>query len=79
MQSTHRQVVANLKDGLGPMDFFSTILAGFLLGLGLDAWLGTRPWFIIGGIVLGTFWGFLKLKRMSDAEVSRLEERYGRR
>jgi F0F1-type ATP synthase assembly protein I len=41
--------------------FFASILAGLLLGLGLDAWVGTAPAFTIGGIVLGSVTGFMKM------------------
>jgi F0F1-type ATP synthase assembly protein I len=41
--------------------FFASILAGFLLGLGLDAWIGTSPAFTIVGIILGSVTGFMKM------------------
>ncbi|MGH9754862.1 MAG: AtpZ/AtpI family protein [Blastocatellia bacterium] len=33
--------------------FSSNILGGILVGYLLDRWLGTNPWMIIAGIVLG--------------------------
>lgn len=41
--------------------FFGSILAGTLLGLGLDWWLGTAPIFVIIGIVLGIYAAFARL------------------
>jgi len=48
--------------------FLSSILAGALLGYLLDLWLGTDPWLVVTGIVLGSYAGFARvwqyLKRM---------------
>ena len=41
--------------------FLNSILAGALLGYLLDLWLGTEPWLVITGIVLGSYSGFLRL------------------
>lgn len=46
--------------------FFASILAGLLLGLGLDAWLNTRPVLTIVGIVLGSVTGFWKMWKMAN-------------
>lgn len=51
--------------------FFASILAGFLLGFGLDAWIGTRPAFTIIGIVLGSVSGFWKLWVLARTETER--------
>jgi len=40
---------------------FSSIAAGTLLGLGLDAWINTAPWFVVIGIVLGSISGFYRM------------------
>ena len=34
--------------------FLNSVLAGTLLGYVLDLWLGTEPWLVIIGIVLGS-------------------------
>ena len=48
--------------------FLSSILAGALVGYLLDLWLGTDPWLVVTGIVLGSYAGFARvwqyLKRM---------------
>ena len=43
--------------------FYTYILAGILLGWGADHWLGTRPVFIVVGLVIGAAVGFWKLWR----------------
>ncbi len=60
-ESVTKQVGAAVNDGwLEGGSFFSSILAGTLLGLGLDWWLGTNPWLVICGIVLGAYSGFAR-------------------
>lgn len=41
--------------------FLGSILAGTLLGLGLDWWLDTSPWLVVVGIVLGAYSGFSRV------------------
>lgn len=41
--------------------FLGSILAGALLGYLADWWLGTDPWLVVTGIVLGSYAGFLKM------------------
>jgi ATP synthase protein I len=41
--------------------FVSSILAGTLLGFLADKWLGTEPWLIVIGILLGSYAGFAKM------------------
>lgn len=56
-------------------DFFGSIMAGFLLGLGLDWVFSTRPLFVVLGIVLGSVSGFLAMYRFA----LRSEEREAQR
>lgn len=42
-------------------DFLSSIIAGMLLGLGADYLFGTKPVFVVFGIVAGSVTGFYKL------------------
>lgn len=67
--STHKQVASALDEGwVQGGSFLSSILAGALLGYLLDLWLGTDPWLVVAGIVLGSYAGFARtwqyLKRM---------------
>ncbi len=57
------------------LDFISSIVAGLLLGIGLDWWLDTRPLFIILGIVLGFVAGFYKLWGASAVLEDQARER----
>lgn len=40
------------------------IVGGIVLGYFLDNWLGTRPWLILAGSLLGTTGAFLSLYRI---------------
>lgn len=40
--------------------FFGSVVAGTLLGLGIDAWLDTAPIAVVAGIVLGSYAGFAR-------------------
>lgn len=72
LASAAQQVAAGSSES---MDFLSSVIAGLLLGLGLDWWLGTRPWFVIFGIVLGFVSGFFKLWRASAVLEQQAEQR----
>ena len=51
----------DLDPGGQAFDFFSSAVAGLLLGLGIDWLAGTSPWFTIVGVVAGFVSGFTKL------------------
>jgi ATP synthase protein I len=57
------------------VDFISSIVAGLLIGLLLDWWLGTRPWLTVLFIVGGFVSGFYKLWRESEVLEQQAEER----
>ena len=38
-----------------------SVLAGWLLGFLVDTWLNTDPWFVIIGILLGSYSGFMRM------------------
>jgi F0F1-type ATP synthase assembly protein I len=48
-------------------DFFASIVAGMVLGLGLDWILGTAPVLVIIGVIAGFVAGFVKLWVASGA------------
>lgn len=72
-RSHHRELGQAVRADTEAIGFFSSILAGFLLGFGLDAWLGTRPAFIIAGIVVGSISGFWKLWQVAIREEQRAD------
>ena len=45
---------------------FAAVVAGLGLGWLLDRWLGTRPWLLIAGLVLGAAAGFYEFIRTSS-------------
>lgn len=61
-ESTTRQVHSALNDGwMQGGSFLSSILAGTFLGYFADLWLGTEPWLVITGVVVGSYAGFLRV------------------
>ena len=44
-------------------EFLAGIFVGSLLGVGLDRWLGTAPWFLLAGIGFGFAAGLRNLMR----------------
>ena len=51
----------NRKSGLAyaaAFSLFAAVIAGLGLGWLLDRWLGTRPWLLVTGLVLGAAAGF---------------------
>jgi F0F1-type ATP synthase assembly protein I len=54
------------KSGPAAMGSYSLIGAIILLGgigYAVDAWRGTSPWFLLGGLVLGLIVGFYELAK----------------
>lgn len=48
--------------GLG-VDLVANTIVGLAIGYLLDRWLGTSPWLMITGLVLGSVAGFLTIFR----------------
>lgn len=53
------------------IDFASASAVGTLLGYGLDVWLNSSPWGLLGGLVIGTAAGV----KMMFAEEARAKKR----
>lgn len=47
------------------MELVGAITAGFLVGLGLDTWLNTKPLFIISLLLVGMVVGFYNVYRLT--------------
>jgi ATP synthase protein I len=63
------QQETNRKSGLAyaaAFSLFAAVVAGLGLGWLLDRWLGTRPWLMIAGLVLGAAAGFYEFIRTSS-------------
>lgn len=49
--------------GIGPL-LVASVVVGYLLGSYLDAKLGTTPWLLVVGVLLGTAAGFVQMVKM---------------
>ncbi|MGQ0848950.1 MAG: AtpZ/AtpI family protein [Actinomycetota bacterium] len=47
--------------------FLGSILSGTLLGYLADLWLGTKPWLVVIGILLGSSSGFVRMWHLSKS------------
>ena len=45
---------------------FASVVAGAGFGYLLDRWLGTEPWGLVGGLVLGSAAGLFEFVRLSS-------------
>jgi len=53
------------------VELVAGVVAGAFLGLMADRWLGTKPWLLIVGFVLGCGAAFLNVYRVAQAEERR--------
>lgn len=59
----------NRKAGLAyaaALSLFAAVVGGLILGWLLDRWLGTKPWLLVVGIVLGGAAGFYEFIRTTS-------------
>jgi len=59
----------NRKTGLAyaaALSLFAAVASGLIGGWLLDRWLGTRPWLLVSGIVLGAAAGFYEFIRQTS-------------
>ena len=59
----------NRKTGLAyaaALSLFAAVASGLIVGWLLDRWLGTRPWLLVSGIVLGAGAGFYEFVRQTS-------------
>lgn len=69
MKSEDDQQETNRKSGLAyaaAFSLFTAVVAGLIAGWLMDRWLGTRPWLLVTGIVLGAVAGFYQFIRISS-------------
>lgn len=63
-----RSSVADVDQGTAMLSsLLSGPLAWGLIGWGLDRWLGTEPWLLVAGVVLGAVLGFYLVVKRSEA------------
>jgi ATP synthase protein I len=60
---------ANRKSGIAygaALVLFSSVVSCCGAGWLLDRWLGTKPWLLVAGIVLGSIAGFYQFVRLTS-------------
>ena len=65
------------KIGIGmriALELVAGVIVGAAIGLGLDYWLGTKPWLLIVFFVVGSVAGFLNVIRVAKAYDKRQAE-----
>ncbi len=53
------------------VELVAGVVAGAFIGLMADQWLGTKPWLLIVGFILGCCAAFLNVYRVAQAEERR--------
>jgi ATP synthase protein I len=69
VKSEDDQSETNRKSGLAyaaAFSLFAAVVGGLIIGWLLDRWLGTGPWLLVTGIVLGAVAGFYEFIRSSS-------------
>ena len=59
----------NRKSGLAyaaAFSLFAAVVGGLIVGWLLDRWLGTSPWLLVAGLVLGSAAGLYEFFRASS-------------
>jgi ATP synthase protein I len=67
-----KRISADDNVGKG-MDLALSLLLFVGIGYGLDRWLGTKPWFMIGMVLLVAVGQFVKMKYDYEGTMQRLE------
>jgi len=65
----NNQEEINRKSGIAyaaAFSLFAAVVSGMLVGWLLDRWLGTKPWLLVVGLVLGAAAGFYQFVRASS-------------
>jgi ATP synthase protein I len=63
------QQEVNRKAGVAyaaAVSLFASVVSGLIIGWLLDRWLGTKPWLLVVGIVLGAAAGFYEFIRATS-------------
>ena len=69
VKSEDDQQEVNRKSGLAyaaAISLFAAVVTGLIIGWLLDRWLGTQPWLLVVGLVLGAAAGFYEFIRATS-------------
>jgi ATP synthase protein I len=67
--SEEDQQETNRKSGIAyaaAFSLFACVVSGMIIGWLFDRWLGTNPWLMVAGILLGAAAGFYELIRQTS-------------
>jgi F0F1-type ATP synthase assembly protein I len=65
-ETINQSVGRAVSEGWGRSGAFAaSIISGTLLGLLADSWLGTEPWLVVIGALVGSYSGFMNMWRWS--------------
>ena len=68
-----------LLTGIGPL-LVASVVVGYFVGSWIDRRLGTAPWAMIAGVLLGTAGGFIEMIRLlKEAGADEGPKRRGRK
>ena len=59
----------NRKSGIAyaaAFSLFAAVVSGLIVGWLLDRWLGTKPWLLVVGVILGAAAGFYEFIRATS-------------
>jgi len=70
MSRYHEEIGRQVAAGVDSASFFATIMSGFALGALGDWWLGTKPTFIVLGIIAGSGIGFWRMWTIANRDAS---------
>ena len=54
--------------------FFGSLISGLIMGYLADRWLGTSPWLVVAGVLLGAYAGFMRVWRYAQVQGEREDE-----
>jgi len=66
-KTSHRDELA--RGWSGSSNLLSSVIAGLLIGLGLDALLDTAPIFVVVFILVASVGGFLRIRAEASASI----------
>lgn len=70
MGEYHEEIGRQVASGVDSASFFATIMSGLLLGALADWWMGTKPVFIVIGIVAGSVIGFWRMWTIANRDAA---------